>query len=173
MKIKPNTSRLGFSLLEVIAIIAVVGILAWLLLRRSTGKSSPSRFQCLLNLKQVSLGFHQWATDPQDKGITRLRPFTTNFTDAEVSYFVGLDAVDMMPQMFLVGDCNFQIGGKAVTGGIINLGTNSAVGWTKRRHRGPEGNVALADGSVQSFNSLRLREALANSGDATNRLAIP
>jgi prepilin-type processing-associated H-X9-DG protein len=110
---------------------------------------------------------------PQDKGVTSVAAFTPNLSDANVSFFVGIDAMDIMPQMFLAGDCNFQIGGKPVSSGIINLGTNTPVGWTKRRHKGPEGNIALADGSVQAFNSTRLREALANSGDMTNRLSIP
>jgi len=36
-----------------------------------------------------------------------------------------------------------------------------------------QGNVALADGSVQAFSSSRLQEVLSNTGVATNRLAMP
>jgi len=110
---------------------------------------------------------------PEDRTRKMTRLFTTNFSDANISYFVGIDAVDTMPQMFLAGDCNFKISGKSVPSGIVKLGTNSSVGWTKRRHKGPEGSVALADGSVQRFSSAKLREALANTGDMTNRLTIP
>jgi type II secretory pathway pseudopilin PulG len=110
---------------------------------------------------------------PEDKTRKITKMFTTNFSDANISYFVGADAKDTMPQMFLAGDCNFKISGKPVPSGIVQLGTNCPVGWTKSRHKGPEGKVALVDGSVQSLNSARVRAALANSGDATNRLVIP
>jgi len=110
---------------------------------------------------------------PEDRTRKMTRLFTTNLSDANVSYFVGIDAMDTMPQMFLAGDCNFKISGELAPSGIVQLGTNSSVGWTKRRHKGPEGNIALVDGSVQRFSSAKLREALANTGDMTNRLVIP
>jgi hypothetical protein len=45
-------------------------------------------------------------------------------------------------------------------------------GWTGAMHV-RQGNVGLADGSVQSFTTLALHEALKNTGDSTNRIAIP
>jgi hypothetical protein len=36
-----------------------------------------------------------------------------------------------------------------------------------------QGNVGLADGSVQGFSSTALRRALENTGVETNRLAMP
>lgn len=218
MKLKPPTSRPGFTLIEFIIIVAVLAVLAGIylpaILRPRRHNHAPC---CTNNLKQIGLAFRQWALDnndkippqvsvtnggtmewigvgnvfphflvmsnelntpwvlacPHDKAVTVLKSFSTTFSDANISYFVGIDAVDTMPQMFLTGDCNFQKGGKPVSGGVLVLGTNSQAGWTRSRHKGPEGNIALADGSVQSFTSTRLREALVNSGDTTNRLAIP
>jgi prepilin-type processing-associated H-X9-DG protein len=40
-----------------------------------------------------------------------------------------------------------------------------SVGWMDNMHA-KQGNVALADGSVQQFSRSRLQEALRNSGDA-------
>jgi competence protein ComGC len=108
---------------------------------------------------------------PADKSRTRATNFD-NLSNANVSYFLGLDAGETNPQMFLAGDSNLEIDGQPVPSGILNLWTNSAVGWTAERHIRC-GNIALADGSTQQFSNAKLREALANTGMATNRLAIP
>ena len=94
------------------------------------------------------------------------------FSRNNISYFVGLDAEETQPQMFLSGDSNLEVDGKTVGSGLLNLRTNSTVGWTAARHI-RQGNIALADGSVQQYRSTKLRQALANTGVATNRLAIP
>lgn len=98
--------------------------------------------------------------------------FTTNFSDANISYFVGVDAVDTSPQMFLAGDDNLTMDGEAVKRGLLTIPTNSQIGWTATRHKSA-GNVALVDGSVQGFPASRLREAFNATGVATNRLAMP
>jgi prepilin-type processing-associated H-X9-DG protein len=46
------------------------------------------------------------------------------------------------------------------------------VSWTAELHVN-QGNVLMADGSVQSFNQKSLQEAMINTGFATNRLAVP
>ncbi len=91
-------------------------------------------------------------------------------TNINVSYFVGLDAEDSTPQMFLAGDRNLT-NGLAVTNGVLFLATNLQAGWTHELHSF-SGNVGLADGSVQQFSTLRLREAVTNTG-AGNRLLMP
>jgi len=99
------------------------------------------------------------------------KDFRTGFSNTNVSYFVGLVTNDDNPQMFLSGDRNVT-GGTRLANGIIELTTNHVIGWGTDMHNG-QGNVALADGSVQGFSSQRLREALSNTGVATNRLAMP
>ena len=96
-------------------------------------------------------------------------PFTN---DNNVSYFVGLDAVDTSPQMFLTGDDNLAIRRVRVKRGIHSLWTNAPVAWTKDRHVN-QGNICLADGSVQGFKNQRLPQAFQSTGVITNRLAIP
>ncbi len=113
---------------------------------------------------------------------------TTPFTnDLNISYFVGVDSVDTFPQMFLTGDHN--LGGNANpptlpyanhnaqgSGGDTTwaLGTNVVAnqgpGWLDNMHQ-KQGNVGLADGSVQAFSRSRLQEALRNSGDAGSTLS--
>jgi prepilin-type N-terminal cleavage/methylation domain-containing protein len=99
--------------------------------------------------------------------------------DSGVSYFVGVDSQDTFPQMLLTGDHN--IGGNANPPTIpyaaygaattkIALGTNVAStttgpAWLDNMHQ-KQGNVGLADGSVQAFSRSRFQEALRNSGDA-------
>jgi hypothetical protein len=103
------------------------------------------------------------------------RVWATNFStlsNSNISYFVNLDAVEAYPQMILDGDDNLTIGGVRVRPGILNLWTNVTIGWTKERHHGG-GNIGLADGSVQQLTTDGLRQALQQTGVATNRLVIP
>jgi prepilin-type N-terminal cleavage/methylation domain-containing protein len=102
--------------------------------------------------------------------------------DKSISYFVGADANDSTPAMFLDGDHNLGPGNPPVpangfgastatgpTGCAIGFGTNfsatGGVGWMDNQHQ-KSGNVGLSDGSVQGFTRTKLQEALRNSGDA-------
>ena len=96
-------------------------------------------------------------------------PFSGN---SNVTYFVGMDAKTNLPSAFLSGDDNFLVGTNAAKSGILSLTTNSPVAWSKTRHE-KQGNIGLADGSVQGFSSSALRKALANTGVETNRLVMP
>jgi prepilin-type N-terminal cleavage/methylation domain-containing protein/prepilin-type processing-associated H-X9-DG protein len=96
--------------------------------------------------------------------------------DANVSYFVGVDAQDTFPQMLLTGDHNVGNGNPpttmyapyGATSTRWSLGTNFTVNlgpsWLDNMHQ-RQGNVGLADGSVQAFSRSRFQEALRNSGD--------
>lgn len=102
------------------------------------------------------------------------------YNDNGTSYFVGVDANDTQPNMFLTGDHNLGDSGNppgaAQTYGdsskwFMALGTNAAwglnaVGWANNQHR-LQGNVALADGSVQNFTTATLRIALNNTKDVS------
>jgi len=107
-----------------------------------------------------------------------MTPFTN---DLNVSYFIGVDANDTSPQMFLTGDHNLgsttdpnimpkafvENGAVGSTQYKVSLGTNwtgMGVTWLDNMHA-KQGNVGLADGSVQQFTKSRLQEALRNSGD--------
>ena len=98
--------------------------------------------------------------------------FGPGFSNTNMSYFFSLDANDnLYSQIFLTGDRNLT-GGTRLSDGILVLTTNSAVGWGTDMHR-KSGNVALVDGSAATYTPSALREGLAHSGAATNRLAVP
>ncbi len=90
--------------------------------------------------------------------------------DYNVSYFVGVDAQDTNPSMFLTGDHNLGTGTLLTkTAQFISAGTNvnvtTGLGWQDNGHA-KQGNVGLADGSVQGFSSSAFRTALNNTGDS-------
>lgn len=97
---------------------------------------------------------------------------TGYYQDAQGSYFVGVDANETSPSMFLAGDYNLGTanGATKFTQQWVSAGTNAnwvattAIGWRDTLHI-KQGNVGLADGSVQGFSSAALRTALNNTGD--------
>lgn len=127
---------------------------------------------------------------PTDKRRIQATTFGTSGKDgvpfvgaSNLSYFVGLDAQPMAPQMFLSGDDNLMVGGPAgangvafqgspARSGILSLWTNTPVAWSDQRHE-KQGNVGLADGSVQGWSSSKLAEGLRNTGLVTNHCMLP
>jgi prepilin-type N-terminal cleavage/methylation domain-containing protein/prepilin-type processing-associated H-X9-DG protein len=109
---------------------------------------------------------------PADADHLIAKSFNAGFDNSTVSYFAGVDAADDKPAMFLSGDDNFDIGGRPVKSGLLLLATNAPVSWTATRHVN-QGNIGLADGSVQTTGSSFLRQLLVQTGVATNRLALP
>ncbi len=102
------------------------------------------------------------------------RPLAQNWaglSNSNLSYFIGLDANETQPSMLLAGDRNLTNGTPA-TNGILSLTTNRPVGWTMAFHGG-NGNVALADGSVQQLSSSRLMDQMTDSGTNLIRLLMP
>jgi prepilin-type processing-associated H-X9-DG protein len=95
------------------------------------------------------------------------------FSNANLSYFVGLDAEETYPSMFLYGDRNLT-NGLPIQDGILVLMPNRPLGWTRELHD-RQGNVALADGSVQGWTSSRLGSGTVGPlvAGMTNRLAMP
>jgi prepilin-type N-terminal cleavage/methylation domain-containing protein/prepilin-type processing-associated H-X9-DG protein len=117
-----------------------------------------------------------FAPQPPAGATANTTPFTN---DMNVSYFVGVDAQDTYPQMFLTGDHNLGSGNPPTqayqassTGNqspYVSLGTNfnannTATGWMDSLHS-KQGNVGLADGSVQQMSRSKLQESLRNTGD--------
>jgi len=94
----------------------------------------------------------------------------TNFaslSNTNVSYFLGMDVDETMPQMFLAGDRNLTTNGAPVPGGLSLIKFADTIGWTQKFHQGL-GNVGLADGSVQG-----MRQVPGQPGTNVMRLAIP
>ena len=103
-------------------------------------------------------------------------------SNTNLSYFIGKDANDTTPAMFLVGDHNMGQGDRTVPdeavyyNNLICLATNQGnvqnVGWTDSQHL-RQGNVGLGDNSVQGLTRKALQSALFSTGDANNCLFFP
>jgi prepilin-type processing-associated H-X9-DG protein len=110
---------------------------------------------------------------PQDSGKAAATGFNCAFSNTNVSYFVGIDAEDTFPQMFLTGDRNLAFNGRALGAGLFDWTSDKThLSWTKAIHN-EHGNIGLADGSVQFLDSAKLALAAARQSCETNRLAIP
>lgn len=124
---------------------------------------------------------------PADKERTMATNFTSDFNSKRVSYFVGLDAKEDLPQSILAGDRNLGeatgAGGytppsgygysDGIGGSYVVLGTNSTnIAWSDKMHQ-RNGNMTLGDGSVQKLSTSGVRKALRESGLQTNRLVFP
>ena len=100
----------------------------------------------------------------------------TNFGPANLSYFLGLEADESIPQTILAGDRNLTTNGVDVGPGLLRLGTNMNAGFSGKIHNSA-GNVLLGDGSVQQTTSGRFQEtvvaAAAASTNTINRLLLP
>ena len=111
---------------------------------------------------------------------TAVAPQVGYISDYNVSYFIGVDAQDTAPQMFLTGDHNMgpitgtalPLPGQTIYGdggaNFVSAGTNGPaatwIAWADNQHS-KQGNVGLADGSVQSFSKSAMNSALQNTGD--------
>ena len=100
------------------------------------------------------------------------------FQNQYVSYFVGRDVQEPLPQMIQCGDRNLGSSSTATgygysgnptvgTGACIGLTTNNVnVSWTDKMHV-KSGNVLFADGHVEGLSSSKFRDALKVTGDTT------
>jgi prepilin-type N-terminal cleavage/methylation domain-containing protein/prepilin-type processing-associated H-X9-DG protein len=96
-----------------------------------------------------------------------------SFGNANLSYFVGVDASSASPQMILSGDDSFLVNGKKTKPGLLKLWSNSPVAWNPKQRHGEQGNTLFADGSVQSSGTTGLVQIFYATGMATNRLLMP
>ena len=102
------------------------------------------------------------------------RSAATNFTyfsRENISYFSSLSAEETRPDLWLAGDRNLMINGQPAQPGQALIRTNDNVSWSAAMHM-DQGNIVMADGSVQQASSSRLKQSLAGSG-STNLLVFP
>jgi prepilin-type N-terminal cleavage/methylation domain-containing protein len=119
---------------------------------------------------------------PANVGTNNAVPYTN---DLNVCYFIGIDASETYPRMFLTGDHNLGSGNPPLVPYLLaptigspfwSLGTNTisntaGPGWMDNQHF-QQGNIGLADGSVEWFNRSELQAALKSSGDRGRTPAV-
>jgi prepilin-type N-terminal cleavage/methylation domain-containing protein len=125
---------------------------------------------------------------PSDSTVTEGQNWNTNTVAAtapiqnfshnrNLSYFVGLEADETRPQIFLAGDRNIT---NTPTRPLItksaqfSFRTNVALatGWSKDLHI-EQGDICMGDGSVQQFSTSRLRQGVRDTDDVNNWLSLP
>jgi prepilin-type N-terminal cleavage/methylation domain-containing protein/prepilin-type processing-associated H-X9-DG protein len=146
--------------------------------------STPKICICPSDSKTEHTNFAYPVLTGVNPNLTPAAANTLNFgNNSAISYFIGIEAQETYPGMLLSGDRNITnnlpvIPPNMTAPLIVAIGTNWGVGvnvgpgWSDRMHQNA-GNVALGDGSVQQLSGARLRDQLKNSGDVSNRLAIP
>jgi prepilin-type N-terminal cleavage/methylation domain-containing protein len=99
------------------------------------------------------------------------RPPLTNWSDLksvqQLSYFLGADSTETLPQTFMAGDRNLMTNGASIGLGVRKLGPDADLAWDNSMHQ-QQGNAVMGDGSVQQLSSARLREQLRASRPGTN-----
>ena len=134
----------------------------------ASGPNAFRHFQVMSN----ELGTPRLLFCPSDAHRQQLWP--TNWdqlSNSNLSYFVGIDAGETVPNGFLSGDRNVT-NGAPLKNSILELTLDRPVGWTEELHH-DAGNLLLADGSVQQRTTPGLDQALEQSGVDTNRLQMP
>jgi prepilin-type N-terminal cleavage/methylation domain-containing protein len=98
----------------------------------------------------------------------------TNVTLKNLSYFASLSAGETMRTAFLAGDRNLQTNGMTIGRGLATVTRLTGLSWTREIHN-EQGDIVLADGSVQQFSSMRLKQGVQDQSLelATNYLAVP
>ena len=102
------------------------------------------------------------------------KDFGSAFDNTTVSYFVGVDADEVKPQMLTSGDRNI-LGGTKLMNGIVEITAGQTIGWSSEMHNGV-GNFGFADGSVRQLGRGKIADAWLEwqiTITDTNRLAIP
>lgn len=112
----------------------------------------------------------------EDKKRSRTSDWSVFTNNSHLSYFVGLDADETMPQTILSGDRNLASATIKPLKGVLNATANDKVEWTEAIHK-EGGNIGLADGSAhQSTTSMlnkQFQAALVSTTQAVHRIALP
>jgi prepilin-type N-terminal cleavage/methylation domain-containing protein len=112
-----------------------------------------------------------------------LNPNTSTSGNANISYFVGIDAEETKPQSILSGDRNVNGGAASTIGGspTVDFTDTSASPALPNASYGADihnrqGNIGLGDGSAQQVTEANLKKQIQSSmlgGTTQNRLQKP
>jgi prepilin-type N-terminal cleavage/methylation domain-containing protein/prepilin-type processing-associated H-X9-DG protein len=171
-----------------------------------SGSGTSAAYMCqVFSVMSNELSTPKVLICPADDGHTASTNFTQvyNITtsvglrNGNISYFLGRDALDTNPQMFLMGDRNIYgsadsstvgtgtlpgkgFGNCGANGTFVKMGSNivttaDAPQFTPGKMHQGQGNILLADGSAQQVSSSKLRQLLTTTMDPSgnNYLMFP
>jgi type II secretory pathway pseudopilin PulG len=95
-----------------------------------------------------------------------------HLSNTNISYFLGPDADETYPGMWLAGDRNLVTNSVPVVPGLVVIKAGVTVEWSRIMHS-DVGNIALSDGSVQQISSAGWRQLFQRSGTNVIRLVMP
>jgi prepilin-type N-terminal cleavage/methylation domain-containing protein len=155
----------------------------------TSGTAVPNQYTVFMSMSN-ELSTPKVCVCPADTRVAATN-FTTEFgagtgavgdlMNAAVSFFIGRDCSESLPQMFLSGDRNigatttegdYGFDPSGLAGMTEALGTNVTAaplatgGWTPKMHNN-FGNIGVADGSVQQTTESGLRSFANHTGDTT------
>lgn len=93
-------------------------------------------------------------------------------TAANISYFLGMEPHEPLPQMILAGDDNLTTNRVPTNSGWLIPRTNVLVGYREDRHIS-SGNVVMSDGHAEQLGYVRLEEYMKRLPNLTNRFLLP
>jgi hypothetical protein len=109
---------------------------------------------------------------PEDKARTRATFFDQNFSDKNLSYFLGLDADETKPQTILSGDRTLTTNNTIHTG-VVTIQNSKNLSWAPGIHK-DAGNIGLGDGSSQQVSTKQIRSMIDDGKiPMPQRLLIP
>jgi len=135
----------------------------------TTGPNAFRHFQIVSNeLVSPKFALCPSETDP---GRFAMKSFA-QFSNSNLSYFVGVVPNDCAPTMILSGDRNIT-NGMRLKNAVLGLTRNQPGGWTDDLHN-DAGNILKADGSVEQVATVQLRNLVASNVHlAETRLQMP
>ncbi len=127
------------------------------LLALSNELSTPKIIHCPSDSERV--------VSPNFAAILRTNAFQEN---QAVSYFLGLDAREKLPDTILAGDRNLAVNDVALTAGYRGIPTDRSVTFSPTMHN-QQGSLLFGDGSVRIVKNTVLPGAVAKSAAALKR----
>ncbi len=94
----------------------------------------------------------------------------SEFDNSHLSYFVGLEANEALPQTILAGDRNLTTNGKPAWG-VVRFASDTASGFGSDLHK-HQGNIGLGDGSASQMTDKDLRKQIQSALQSTNVAAL-
>jgi len=95
---------------------------------------------------------------PEDSARIRTVVFDQQFSDKNLSYFLGLDADETKPNTLMSGDRNLSTNNTILTG-QVTIQNSKNLTWAPGIHK-DAGNIGLGDGSSQQVSTKQIRSMI-------------